>query len=249
MMRIFGIFVLSALLPLSACMKPLPRYPSMEASKAVEVMRARDGAIQTISAEGTVLLSNSDGSSVTLDAAIVARWPGFLRIRAWKFGQPAFDVTCTPEGLWIYLPEDARKRAGGAADLTVTADQFRRVWGLLGPAFLAGETQATYPDPRTLVLRRAMDPETSSETLVECEVDAETLTVRSYRFIDPGGRTRQSLSLSSYRLIEPGPLLWPRVITADGDSGRINIRLREPEINGDIPVGAFEPPRRAAKQP
>lgn len=247
-MRLIASMLALCSLMLPACVKPLPRYPSMDASHAIEVMRSRDGGIRTMSAEGTVLLSNADGSSVTLDAAIVARWPGFLRVRAWKFGQPAFDLTCTPDGLWIYIPEEARARMGAKADLTVTADQFRRVWSLMGPEFLQGEYQATTPSAALLLLRRAMDPDKQAGVIVECEIDTGTLTIRNYRFVTPDGRTRQSLTLDSYRLIEPGPIVWPRVITADGDSGRITIRLREPDFNTELPPAAFVPPRRATKQ-
>lgn len=242
-----AVVVLLAVLGMSGCVKPLPRYRAMEPEAALEVIRQRDGAISCISAEGTVLLSDSEGSSVTLDAAIVAKWPGYLRIRAWKFGQPAFDLTCTPEGLWVFVPDEARRRMGEKADFKISGDQLRRVWGLIGAEFFKGRYELASPKPDSLVVSRTA--EGMDGVIIECDIDTRTLTVRSYRFLDNAQHVRQSLKLESYRVIGEGPMVWPRLIAADGESGKITIQIREPEVNGEIPPGAFVPPRRATKQP
>jgi len=92
---------------------------------------------------------------------------------------------------------------------------------------------------------------------VVCEVDRATLTARSFVITDSQGVTRLSLSLERYRLIDQTP--WPmRMVldlprpsgpTADEEPSRLTIRLDEPELNSELPAGAFVPPRRAVRQP
>jgi hypothetical protein len=228
---------------MSACTAPLPQYPSMEPAAAMEVMRAREGAVRSMMSTATVTVRDAEGSGISFDAAIVAQWPDNLRLRAWKFGSAAFDLTFTPEGLWVYVPEEARRRAGDRAEFEVSAEQFRRMWQLLGPNALQGATASETSSG--LVAVRSMD----SGGRVEFEIDSRTLTVRRCRFFDDEGIERATLTMESYRAFERDAIVWPMRIVASGGQGRFSIRMGTPEFNSELPAEAFSPPRRATKQP
>lgn len=238
-----------ALLILPACARPLPRYHAMEPRDAIRTMRERDSAIESVSVECNVSIQGKDASSVSLDAVLVAKWPDYLRIRAWKFGHPAFDLTSTPDGVWLYVSDEARERSEDRADFSVSGEQFQRAWGLLGPAFLREEGLTWRSERGKLILRRPAGSSLEGGAVIECEVNEETLTTDKYLFIDADGRIRQTITLGSYRISEPGSIVWPRVFAAEGDSGGITIRLGEPEFNGELSAEAFVPPKRARKLP
>jgi hypothetical protein len=241
--------LLLAATSLVGCAARLPQYPPMEPAQALETMRARDATVRTIMAPATVTMRDPDGASISFDAAIVARWPDHLRLRAWKFGAAAFDLTFTPEGLWVYIPDDARRRAGEHADFRLTADQFGRIWQLIGPRAMEGAS-ATSNDSATssrLLVTRPLAPSGH----IEFDIDRATLTIRQCRFIDDSGSVRQTLTLGGYRLFndQAGDIVWPMRVEATGTQGAVSIRLGTPEFNTEPPADAFTPPRRATKQP
>lgn len=242
----FGILVA---LFLYGCAAPLPKYPPMDPAEALRVMQERDSQVRSLQSECDLSLRDAAGSSVSFDAAIVAEWPSRLRLRAWKFGHAAFDLTYTPDGLWMYMPEEARRRAGDHAKFDVTAGQFGRVWQMLGPASVEGSVVTS--DQHSFTVRRSLDPAAPSQGVFECDVDRDTLTVREYRFVDADSHVRQTLKPGSYRVHTLGErqVVWPARIAADGESGRITIRLIDPEFNAELPETAFTPPTRATKQP
>jgi hypothetical protein len=150
----------------------------------------------------------------------------------------------------MYIPEEARRRAGDKANFSVTADQFGRVWKMLGPGALQG-AEVTAETDRVLTVRKSLSDSGDQGTL-ECDIERETLTVREYRFIDSDGKLRQTLKMALYRLYGEAdkPIVWPSRIIAEGeDSRRIAVRLSDPEFNGEVPAAAFAPPARAVKQP
>src|ERR1043165_699932 len=233
---------------LGGCAAPLPKYPPMDARESLEVMRTRDSAIRSVQSECDLSLKDATGSSVSFDAAIVAEWPDRLRLRAWKFGHAAFDLTFTPDGLWMYIPDEARKHAGPNARFDLTAEQFGRVWNMIGPAALAG---ADVAESTATTLRASRPVDASGHAKLEFDIDRATLTVTEYRFIDVEGRVRESLKMGNYRLFKSGEseVVWPGRIAAEGESGRIFVRFIDPEFNAALPEGAFTPPARATKQP
>ena len=235
-----------SLLMLASCASPLPKYPAMPPVEALEVMRARDARVRTLQSECSLSLRDAAGSSVSLDGAIVAKWPAHLRLRAWKFGRPVFDLTYTPEGLWVYLPEETAQRG---MKLEVTGEQFGRVWNLLCPGATDGAVVVIEADS-TFTISRPVDPANPDHGRLVFEVDRETLTVRR-GLVDSSAGVRQTLTLDSYREVGMGPesFVWPRRFRAEGDTGRIEVRLRDPEFNVEPAEGAFTPPRRAVKQP
>jgi hypothetical protein len=247
--RVVTVVVIAAVV-LGACAAPLPVYPEMEPEAALATMRVRDGAVRSMTTTATVTIRDAQASSVSLDAVIVAKWPDHLRLRAWKFGSAAFDLTFTPEGLWVYVPDEAQRRAGGSPGFEVTADQFRRVWALIGPRAMEGAVARETDD--SLVAVHPLDPGSSDGGSVEFDIDKRTLTVHECRFVDPTGSTRHTLRLDSYRVFSDdtaGKIVWPTRITATGEHGHMSIRLGTPEFNAEPAPEAFAPPRRATKQP
>jgi len=236
---------------LASCAAPLPTYPPMEPDAAIQVMRERDGLVKTVQSSCEVTLRDKEGSSVSFDAAIVAAWPDRLRLRAWKFGSPAFDVTFTPEGLWVFMPEEARRRAGGKAEsFGVTAEQFGKVWKLMGPRAMEDtrEVERRPDSAASFTVARAFGDQGGK---LEFDIDRATLTVGTCRFIDGDGVVRQTLTMDRYRVVKLGEatIVWPMRIAAEGEGGRIVVRLRGPEFNEEPTEEAFVPPRRATKQP
>src|SRR5215207_7588135 len=89
---------------------PLPTYPSLDNAAALKVLAGRAEAVKSMSAQCALTLTRPDDQSVQLDGAVVMEPPGKLRLRAWKFGQAVFDLTLTPDGLWVMTPQDPNRR-------------------------------------------------------------------------------------------------------------------------------------------
>jgi hypothetical protein len=84
---------------------------------------------------------------------------------------------------------------------------------------------------------------------VRCEIDRATLTPR--RFVVGGGGANQAtaseLLLDKYDIVNM--IVWPMRMRLRSPTGEVMVRIRELEINGEIPGGAFVPPARAKALP
>jgi len=231
------------LLPLAGCAREqIPTYPATSEQGALKVLRDRARAIHTISAQGLITLTRGDGNTVALDAVVVMQPPDRARLRAWKFGQAVFDMTLTPDGLWIIVPKNDEHRQEILAAGSSTA-RLTRQWLQLMTGSFDGPRLSIRRNGGTLVLS---EPNDYGATMI-CEIDRKTLTPRRYVMKDPGGIDRFSLVLGNYA--EFGGIVWPRKVQAVSESGRILVELRDVEINSDLPPGAFHPPARAEKLP
>ena len=76
------------------------------------VLEQRSQAIHTVSAQGLVTLTRDNGDTVRMEAVMVLQRPDFARLRAWVFGQAVFDMTLTPDGLWVVAPKDEGNTGG-----------------------------------------------------------------------------------------------------------------------------------------
>jgi hypothetical protein len=182
---------------------------------------------------------------VHLDAALVASFPDHLRLRAWKLGHAVFDLTWTPDGLWIAAPPDARS---DPQTLGVTADGIGKAWLLLSPDFFTDRfASIRTPDvgPTFFVERRS--GAAGEGAMVICEVDRATLTPRRYTTLDESGTPRATLTLDHYRDFDG--TLWPGRIEARGQSGTVTITIDSARFNEPLPEQAFAPPADAVKQP
>jgi hypothetical protein len=225
---------------ITGCASPerIAKYPPMPPDQALKLLADRAHPVHAVTAQGTITLTRANGDTVRLDAAIVLDPPDRARLRAWKFGQAVFDMTLTPEGLWLVAPDDPDRRreitAAGANTARLTREWLRLMTG----AFDAPNLTARDDGPRLLVTQSNPDG-----TTMTCTVAKDTLTPRRFTLTDPEGTQRFSLTLDRYA--DYAAIVWPRRIDAVSDTGRIRIDLREVEINGDLPETAFRPPRRA----
>lgn len=242
-MKWFAVFAI-AVLVIAGCAEraPLPQWRAMDADATIAKLTQQQEQVRTLSGSGAVTLTRGDGQSVRLDSAIAAEFPGRVRLRAWKLGQAVFDLTMTPEGVWMLVPD--RSRRDRLLPAGANAAQFLRGWAMLHRDFFDREKlEVVSQTPDTLTLRRRMDEGGS----IEADIDRATLTVRRQRVLDDAGAQRFILEYDRYRLI--GEIPWAMRLRATGDQGQIRVDLDEVELNGVNPSSAFVPPRRAEKLP
>ena len=220
----------------------LPTFGNVDHATALRILDERARAVKSLSARSALTLTRADGQAVRLDGAVVMAPPDRLRLRAWKFNQAIFDLTLTPEGLWVVAPDDPSRRQK-VLPASLSAAQLGREWALLSGSFF-GETGLVVRDEKgTLAVSRKLD---DGRTVV-CDVDRRTLTPRRYRMFDPAGRARFTLALGDYGVFNG--IAWPTRLDARSDEGRIGVKLSDVELNGELAPNAFKPPRRAEKQP
>ena len=220
----------------------IPAYPPMDVPASLRTLADRAKQVRTLSGEGLITLTRPNGESVRLDAAVAMQPPRRTRIRAWKFGHAVFDLTVTPDGVWIVSPDEGhRKEQVRAAG--VSAGQLARTWSVLSGGFFDEPGLQVHATDTQLIVRRQQP----GEPTVVCEVDRRTLTPRRYSLLDDRGRSRFSLALDRYRTF--GEVVWPTHLVAKSDGGTVDIELRQVDVNPDLPPAAFTPPRRAEKLP
>ena len=248
--RLFGL--LAALLPFAAApgctshprnaAAALPTYPWVDEQTALRTLAARADAVRTVQAEASMTLTRAGGDSVQLDGAVVLAPPGRARLRAWKFNQAVFDLTLTPEGVWVMAPTDPGRREK-VMPATAGAAQFvRNLDWVTGAFFKESGLVVETPRGKPLVVSKVLDDE---GRVLRCEVERDTLTPRKYTLLDPAGKGRFVLTLGDYQ--DFGGIVWPKRLRARGDTGTIDVRLRDVEFNTDPAPRAFVPPRRAEK--
>ena len=225
-----------SLLLLNGCTAPIPEYSWTTDQAAVQALADRSGMVRTIEARCDVVLRDGDGERIALDGALAARLPDHFRVRAWKLDHAAFDVTTTPEGVWIDAPEDLEPVA---RDLDL-----RLAWSLASGVFLQGDLLVA--DHRegeiTLVERdKAVD-----RPPIVCIVDARTLTPRRYEVRGSSHEVLYTVKLDRYRRY--GEIIWPQRIVFESRAGTMTVDIQEAEFNGELAPLAFEPPRRAVRR-
>jgi hypothetical protein len=125
----------------------------------------------------------------------------------------------------------------------INAGELARTWSLLAGGFF-DRPNLQMEDRGSMLLIRDIRPDGS---VLICQADRPTLTPRRYTLVDPRGISRFTLELDRYEII--GGIPWPKRLRALSDAGRIDVELRDVELNGELPEGAFVPPRRAEKLP
>lgn len=220
----------------------LPRLQWTDDQTALRILSQRARSVRTVSAAALLTLTRSDGQSVRLDGAVVMSLPDkSVRLQAWKFNQKVFDLTLTPKGLWVKTPPDAARRRQ-ALPASLSAAPLVRALSLVGGDVFDGpDVQVIDRGGPRFAVRKPLD---RGQTIV-ADIDRATLTVRQYRLIDPSGIVRFMLTPDHFQDLQG--LIWPTRLTARSDYGRINVELRDLELNGQIPPQAFAPPPGAEK--
>ena len=241
---LWAVILCASLAAISGCARkaasPLPTYPGLDDAAALKVLAERAAAVKTLAARADLTLTRRDDQSVQLDGAVVMAPPEKLRLRAWKFGQAVFDLTLTPEGLWVMTPQDPGRREK-VLPATLSAAQFGREWAVLNGRFFLENDLTTAGGGKWLNVSRR----TGDGRLITCRVDRATLTPRAYEMRDPQGRVRFRFGLADYRMVNDTPLATR--LAARSADGNIDIRLKDVELNQEPAPNAFRPPRRAEK--
>jgi outer membrane lipoprotein-sorting protein len=219
----------------------LPTYPHITPSQARIILSDRAHSIRTVSGDGTITLTRPDHDSVRLDGAIALQPPDRARLRAWKFNQAVFDLTLSPQGLFLVGPSDP-KRAGDVQKAGASAAQVAQTWSDLTGRFFDSELQVDALSHAKMLVFRQVNRD---QSVLRCAVDKRTVTPRSYSLSDPSGQERFRLDLDRYAIINGIP--FPRRLTATSEQGQFQVDLRQVELNGELPAGAFTPPARAQK--
>ncbi len=238
---------------LGGCASDLPRYPAMSDADALATIAARQASVVSISAECDLDLTDARGQRVSLDGVLVAEPPGKVRLRAWKFGQAVFDLTLIDGKGWMMVPDDVRGAGGPGSAVGAGATQrldaqsipARRVseaLQLLGPAYF----RSAIPAGGDGAILLARGPALGQVDTV-CEIERLTLTPRRFVVAGTGDIPASELLLDEYALVNNVP--WPMRVRLVSPSGEVLMVVRELELNGEIPAGAFVPPKRAKALP
>lgn len=248
-LRCLVVIALAVVSLLGGCASSLPAYPPMSDAAALETIAARQAMVNSLSAQCDLDLTDAQGQRVSLDGVLVAEPPGRLRVRAWKFGQAVFDLTLADGKAWVLTPDDEPAAAHHMDVSKLPAKNIRDALDLLGPTYFrvaaAVGAQPANAKPGVLVVRGSA----LGRDDVTCEIDRATLTPR--RFVVGGGPAGQpaasQLLLDEYEVVNT--IAWPMRMTLQSPTGEVLVRIRELEINGEIPGGAFVPPARAKALP
>lgn len=218
----------------------IPRYAWTDDQTAVATLCARAKNVHNLSSECAITLTESYGETVELNGAIVMQPPSALRLRIWKFDQAVFDLTLTPQGLWI---ESSRGGSGEDAPPPPSFDASKtaRALSLLsGDFFCSGGCSVYDTGGASFRVERTIDGQR-----VVCEIDRATLTPRRYALYDPSGAERFTLTLNRYTVLKG--IVFPVSFTAKFDKRVIQIELKDPALNEELNPGAFVPPAKATK--
>jgi hypothetical protein len=238
-----ALIMLGSVLTIVGCAhEHLPTYPRVAPPQLISAMRQRSCAVHSVSGSGIITLTRAGGESVRLDGAIVMQPPDRARLRAWKFGRAVFDLTLTPQGVWLFAPTDSdqRERIERAG---ASASQLVRTWSMLLGRFFDTQNLTAHAKGDSIVFSQ---PQTGGGEL-RCELQQSTRTVRRYSLVDDRAIERFSLVLSRYRTFND--IAWPTRIVARSETGTVQVDLSETEINGELTPQAFVPPRRATTLP
>lgn len=238
---VLGTFVSAAIV--GGC-TTLPTYPWVNAETAVRTLRERSAQIKTLSGPCELALTNERGDTVRFEAALAARLPDYVRLRAWKLGQVALDLTVTPQGFWVMAGRDA----DGGSDLleSLEASRLMEAWSVATgrlfdrPDLVVVDTSG---HEFTVVWPGAIE---HGDLSIRSDIERSTLTPQLYVVEDPAGTIRSELVLDRYRSIDG--IVWPTRIAGLSEHGSFVFEMSEPEFNEELAPAAFTPPAGAVRR-
>lgn len=235
---------LLSLCVLAGCAAPLPRYPGVSTQEALDILAGRAESLRTLSAECEITLTDPAGESVRLDGATALAFPDRVRIRAWKFGQVAFDITAAEGRVWVLTADAPGPRHSADKGVLAAVDRLPVAIGLLGPEYFRAATPRAGDDRDDRLTVTGPAPGGEAAT---CVIDRSTITVRELFFTGPESPPTRRVRFDRYRTISGMP--WPTLLEFSGPEGVIVLRLRDVSLNEPLAESAFVPPRRAVEQP
>jgi hypothetical protein len=234
-----GIVCLAGAVAGWGCSAALPRYGLAEPEESLAIIADRMRAVHAFSGAAIVELGASESEVVQLDAALVAEPPDRLRLRAWKLDHVVFDATLREGALWL-LPDSP---AGSPMNPQAVATGLRRALLLLAPSYY--ESAAADPD-RTNARELVVIGDAGGAGVI-CQIDRSSLTPRHFSRASGDPENSLSITLTDYQMIDS--IAWPHTWIIAHSGGRVIVKMRDVEINGELPPGAFDPPRRAVRSP
>ncbi|MBX3359042.1 MAG: hypothetical protein KF745_11530 [Phycisphaeraceae bacterium] len=213
----------------------------MSAEESLTTIADRQASVTHLVAECDLDLTDSEGQSVRVDGVIVAELPGKMRMRAWKFGHAVFDLTVTDDGAWLMTPEE--EQGGRRLDAEhVSSTGVRDVLGLLGPGYFRTARPVRADASMLIACGAALGRDD-----VVCEIVRATLAPR--RFVMGSGASLNGgeVVLDQYQAVDGA--IWPMRVRIRSQAGEVVVRVRQLEINGELPPGAFVPSQRARAIP
>ena len=216
---------------------PLPTYPWEGVDAAMTTLRERP-VPSTVQSECRLLMMDGAGFRIHLDGVLIVELPDRFRLRTWKHGRPAFDLTITPEGRWV---ETGRGDAGEAEHPDVSGFATMLDW-LSGKAYHDPELWLSDEDAATFT----MSTQTAAgESGLAFVVDKKTRTARLFIVRGSAGTIVQSVHMRDWDLIGEQP--WPTRVTADGLHGTFDVRVSDLALDEPVAAVAFVPPATAVR--
>jgi hypothetical protein len=212
----------------------LPTYPPAGPASTMRFMTERDAGVRTLQAQCRIKLTDSQGDSHNLDGAIVIRDDTHARLRGSKLGQTLFDLTSTPEGVWLYADSRVEEKIE-TKQLTAQKIVDGLSLFLRGVKLDAVESARSTPAGLVEVVYEG--------GRVRATIDPATRTVQAFAILNEKGKVTRQV-LMEYTLLDGYvvPISWAGS-GLDGTGFRVD--LYNIEVNGELNPRAFRPPRRA----
>jgi acyl-CoA synthetase (AMP-forming)/AMP-acid ligase II len=222
----------------------LPTYQWTNSADGLQIMARRSQSMRTIDGACSMMLIRADGRSVQLDGALAMDLlEKNVRIRAWKVNEPVFDLTLIGNELWLQVTREQEGRPQ-VLPAGLSAAQLARALSFFGPSFFTNSRlEVVDTGGAEFELREPID---ESRMLI-ARVQRSTLTIRQFRLLDAVARSQFELNLWQYESI--GGIVWPSRLTAINDGSRIELDLRDVQLNIPLPAKVFVPPRNAQRLP
>ena len=171
-----------------------------------------------------------------------------MRLRAWKLGRAVFDLTRIDGALWVWSLDQEEAGAQPQTRSVPSGEQLSAGWRLIsGRLFASPADRVLSGDSLVAVYQLGPDDSATALPTAWMTIDRRTQTVSRIVINDSEGQARTTYEPSHYRLIDGVP--WPTRVRLSLDALSLTLILDEVELNGELPGGAFTPPRDARKQP
>lgn len=226
----------------NTALPPLPTHPWVSPQHAITTITQRVDQIKSFTATGTLELSRPGHDPVILDTVLLGQNRTHIRLRAWKFNSPVFDITIKPEGTWLWTSKRMKDDTQIRSLSSEYAQQLFSPWWWMGDA-LREYTTIHEPSDQTMLVKHKL---ANSELQFSATINKPTLTLTSYILTVPNAdQHRQAINLSQYVILNDIP--WPNQLVAQNNLGNFTIKFHEVELNASLPPTAFKPASRAKK--